>query len=202
MALEGHGRMHRKCSGCGVAAPAFRCKNCVMGPLFCQTCLVMRHALNPLHIVEVCSFYFLLVSSIKYAVSALEWYFFEKTTLKNIGLHAQLGNHINHNCPTWEPSHREFVIIHTNSIHEVTVNFCWHDTSKHNIQLLRLGWWPTMPLNPKTCATLDCLKQFQFLNLQGKLISCSYYKSLHYLTDNMELNEIPVSITMIFLYLT
>ena len=121
--------------------------------------------------------------------------------LKNLGLCIQLGNHINCNCPTLEPSHKEFIIINTNGIHEVAINFCQCNATKHNIQLLMLGWWLVMPLNPKTCATTNCLKQFQFLNLQGKLTLYSYYKSLHYLSDKTELNEIPVSIAMVFLYL-
>ena len=127
--------------------------------------------------------------------------FFKKTTLKNLGLHIQLGSHLNHNCLTRELGNKDFIIIHTNGVHEVAVGFCQCDATKHNIQLLRLGWWPAILYNPKTCVTLNCLKLFKFLNLQGKLTSYSYYKSLHYLMDNTGLKAIPVSTMSNFLYL-
>ena len=160
--------MHQKCTGCGVTAPAFRCRDCVMGPLFCQSCLLVHHTLCLLHIAEVHIFHLLwFIYCVNYADSVSQCWngtFFEKIMLKNLGLCIQLGNHINHNCPTQEPGHKEFIIIviDTNGIHEVAIDFCQCNATKHNIQLLRLGWWPATPLNPKMCATMNCLNSFNF----------------------------------------
>jgi hypothetical protein len=59
MALEGRGAFYTSCSGCRVPMPRYRCKDCMVGPLWCKSCLVERHDQSPLHIVEVCYLVFL-----------------------------------------------------------------------------------------------------------------------------------------------
>lgn len=53
MALEGRGLHYRGCSGCKAPMPRFRCKDCMLGPLWCRTCLIERHDSSPLHNVQV-----------------------------------------------------------------------------------------------------------------------------------------------------
>jgi hypothetical protein len=53
MTLEGRGSFHSFCAGCRAPMPRYRCKDCMVGPLWCQTCLVERHDQSPLHLVEV-----------------------------------------------------------------------------------------------------------------------------------------------------
>lgn len=55
MELEGRGRFQGECASCGEAQPAYHCKDCTHGALWCKGCIVLKHRLNPLHIVEVCS---------------------------------------------------------------------------------------------------------------------------------------------------
>jgi hypothetical protein len=67
MCLEGRGRYERSCAGCNTPFPNFRCKDCTHGALWCQVCLVKRHAQSPLHVIEVCEvsivyFYLFLIN--------------------------------------------------------------------------------------------------------------------------------------------
>lgn len=58
---------------------------------------------------------------------------------------------------------------------------------------MRIGWYPATPLEPQTCATIEVLRLFHMLNLQGKLPAFAFYKSLELVTDNTGLLEVPVS---------
>ena len=53
MSLEGRGVFYSSCAGCQLSMPRYRCKDCTLGPLWCQVCLVKRHGELPLHLVEV-----------------------------------------------------------------------------------------------------------------------------------------------------
>lgn len=87
-------------------------------------------------------------------------------------------------------------MLHTNGIHIVHIMFCRCSTAiPWHVQLLRIGWFPATPIKPQTCATMECLRQFQYLNLQGKLTAYSYYRSLEYMTDSTGLNLPPVCIS-------
>lgn len=110
-----------------------------------------------------------------------------------MGLRIQLGHRIGDRCPTREPGHKSFTIIHINGIHQVNVDFCRCVDVPHYRQLLAIGWWPATPLEPRSCATIDVLRHFQVLNLQGKLTAFSFYRTLEYLTDNARLESLPVS---------
>ena len=105
----------------------------------------------------------------------------------------QLGHAPGRYCLTSKEGNKDFVVIHTNGIHTVHLQFCRCTDVPWHIQLLRIGWYPATPLKPQTCATLDALRQFHFLNLQGKLTGYSYYRSLEYMSDNTGLNPPPVS---------
>lgn len=119
--------------------------------------------------------------------------FFERQTLQALGLSVQLGHQPHRYCPRSEAGHKNFAIIHTNGIHNVTVNYCRCKEISHRQQLLRFGWYPATPLEPQTCATIEVLRLFHFLNLQGKLPAYAFYKSLELATDNTGLLKVPVS---------
>lgn len=119
--------------------------------------------------------------------------FFERETLQNLGLSVQLAHAPHSYCPRSEPGHKNFVIIHTNGIHKVTVNYCRCNEVSHRQQLMRFGWYPATPLEPQTCATIEVLRLFHLLNLQGKLPAYAFYKSLELVTDNTGLLAVPVS---------
>lgn len=85
------------------------------------------------------------------------------------------------------------MVIHTNGIHMVDINYCrCHSVPRHK-QLLRIGWWPATPTNPKTCTTMECLRQFHLLNLKANVTTFGYYGALAHMTDNLGVEKIPVS---------
>lgn len=120
--------------------------------------------------------------------------FFQRTSLKELGLRVQLGHPPGQFCHTRDKGRDDFTVVHTNGIHLVQVDWCRCEGVEHHTQLLRIGWWPATPLQPQSCATLEVLRQFHVLNLQGKLTGFSFYRSLEFLTDNTGLRKLPVSL--------
>jgi hypothetical protein len=53
MILEGRGPFHDLCADCRAPNPLYKCKECTLGPLWCQLCMLKRHSQLPLHLVEV-----------------------------------------------------------------------------------------------------------------------------------------------------
>jgi len=88
-------------------------------------------------------------------------------------------------CSNLKPCHSKFIILHTNSIHEVSVNFCscTRTISKYH-QLLCHGLFPATQENPRTCASFSLLQQLQMLSLTSKCSMYDYYRALERLTDN------------------
>lgn len=124
---------------------------------------------------ELC--FILLCNHILLTVQLKQWtgLFFGRTTLKKLGLRIQLGHAPGRYCTSFVEGNKDFVVIHTNGIHTVQFEFCGCTDVPAHIQLLRISWYPATPLQPQTCATLDALRQFHFLNLQGKTTGYSYY---------------------------
>jgi CxC2 like cysteine cluster associated with KDZ transposases len=108
--------------------------------------------------------------------------------LKDLGLRVQLG-HLDLCCANPQPGHKDFIVIHTNGIHCVTVDFCDCDQRvSPRLQLLRRRWFPVTVHYPQTCCTFHVLEQYHTLTLTGKLSGYDFYKSLEHLTDNTGLN--------------
>lgn len=101
-------------------------------------------------------------------------------------------------CIFGQEVHKEFVVLHTNSIHRDNINSCGcsaPDTPKLDIykQLLRAGLYPATPFEPQTCGTFAVMQQFHLLNLQGKVSAYHFYQTLQFLTDNTGTTKTPVS---------
>ncbi|KAF8142331.1 hypothetical protein K438DRAFT_1472477, partial [Mycena galopus ATCC 62051] len=106
----------------------YRCEECAGGLLLCRECCVDTHAEHPLHVIY-------------------EWnnVFFAKTSLQIVALRIQLGHAPRETCGNPQPGHTGFVVLHTNGIHTVNVDFCGCDSLRRPdpyIQLLRAGWYP------------------------------------------------------------
>jgi hypothetical protein len=127
--------------------------------------------------------------------------FFQRTSLCDLGLRVQLGHAFRHPCPTRLAANATFRVIHSNGIHHVAVDQCrCHGVLLYK-QLLRIGWWPASPLDPRSAATFEVLRHFQLLNLQGKVTGYSFYQTLAYQTDNTGLNLPPVSSSRILAFI-
>ncbi|KAJ8518637.1 hypothetical protein ONZ45_g4299 [Pleurotus djamor] len=143
-----------------------------------QSCCISSHVEQPLHRIE-------------------QWNskFFKSTSLQAAGLRIQLGHPPSSPCPV-QTTINDFVVLHTNGIHIVTLSFCACDQrSKHGTsmqQLLRRQWFPATFEQPHTCATFSLLQHFQLQTLQGKTTSYDYYSAVRLLTDNSGITTIPM----------
>ncbi|KAJ7846652.1 hypothetical protein B0H13DRAFT_1646562, partial [Mycena leptocephala] len=173
MRLDGWGHANRDwCPGCFAPNPTVRCRDCHGGAIYCEDCVVRRHLENPLHRVY-------------------KWMpggFFEKTPLAALGLRVQLGHPVGKRCTGAEPGNKNFVVLHTNGIHQVNVDFCGCTNSLNaggqEIQLLRFGWFPATHECPRTAATLTVLDQFHQETIQAKTTMYDFYGVLEKLTNN------------------
>lgn len=116
--------------------------------------------------------------------------YFEKISLKAMGLRVQLG-HVNTPCVLPVAGHQDFIVLHTNGLHYVAVDFCGcNERIPHRQQLLRSEWFPATVYQPQTCATFRLLDLFHIVTLTGKLSAHEFYRSLEHLTDNLDI-KIP-----------
>ncbi|KAG1843694.1 hypothetical protein C8R48DRAFT_618502 [Suillus tomentosus] len=158
------------CCQCDVSAPAqFRCDDCCDMQLYCQNCIVVNHLRSPTHRIK-------------------EWTgsFFQATSLKKLGLRIQLGHAIGENCILPRKAFNDdFVLIDTNGIHEIALDFCACETSRtHTRQLLRMGWFPSTSVDPRTTATFRVLQHYQILSFESKASAYEFYHSLVRISDN------------------
>lgn len=112
--------------------------------------------------------------------------FFESSSLKTLGLRVQLGHPIGQPCILPQPAfNNDFVLIDTNGLHELGLDFCGCETSETHVkQLLRHGWFPSTPTDPRTAATFRLLHYYQILSFESKASAYEFYHSLVRLTDN------------------
>lgn len=104
-----------------------------------------------------------------------------RTSLKVMGLWVQFGHPPGERCINPERGREAFVVLHHNSIHKVTVNFCGIGcdnrvkAGNNNTQLLRGRWYPASEEQPQMCMTLLALEQFHIQSLQAKITMYDYY---------------------------
>ncbi|KAG6916283.1 hypothetical protein DXG01_007524 [Tephrocybe rancida] len=145
--------------------PFYRCKDCV-DPL-------EDHRSQPFHCIK-------------------EWNgsFFKAASLKDVGLSIPLGHTRGTPCLNWEAG--EIVILHTNGIHTVAVEFCsCTQAVPRNVQLLRSQLFPATIVFPRTAATFALLESFQLLSFMSKASAFEFYQTLARLTDNTGLTQLP-----------
>ncbi|KAG1740907.1 hypothetical protein EDB19DRAFT_1895242 [Suillus lakei] len=148
-------------------------RDCYGPDILCKYCCLSRQAHHPLHIIK-------------------KWNgtFFEHTTLADIGLRVQLG-HKGMPCLCPQRGHNSFIIIHTNGIHRVNIDFCGcHQQVSHHQQLLHCEWYPATLYYPQSACTKQVLEFFLILMWSSKVSGYKFYTSLEQLTDNTHL-KIP-----------
>ncbi|KAJ7825744.1 hypothetical protein B0H14DRAFT_3088554 [Mycena olivaceomarginata] len=84
------------------------------------------------------------------------------------------------------PAHKNFMVIHTNGMHKVGVDFCGCVDEEI---LLRHSWFPATAKEPETCSTFRVLDMFHTMTLQGKVTTYDFYSGLEKLTDNSGLRK-------------
>ncbi|KAJ6487280.1 hypothetical protein C8R47DRAFT_1216473 [Mycena vitilis] len=159
------------CKGKSELPPLMRCRDCFGDVLYCEACIVARHHENPLHRTQ-----------------KWEGRFFVKKTLGDLKMRIQVGHTFPERCMVPHAAKTDFVILHTNGIHEVNVDYCGcgaaFDAGAPEVQLLRAGFFPATHERPQTCATLAVLEKFHQDTLQSKMTMYDFYGVLEKLTDN------------------
>ncbi|KAI6119465.1 hypothetical protein EV401DRAFT_2071463 [Pisolithus croceorrhizus] len=167
--LEGRGRISDVCGGCGTLDPRFRCEDCFGVAMYCQDCVVGKHCQHLLHHLE-------------YWTGS----YFERRSLRDLGLRIQLGHRAGDRCYRPRPAARDdFTIIHSNGVHSVKLDFCGCESAEAPFQqLLRIHWFPASSEKPRTAATFNVLEQFHLLSFESKVSAFEFYQSLSRISDN------------------
>ncbi|KAF7974583.1 hypothetical protein HWV62_11966, partial [Athelia sp. TMB] len=147
----------------------YRCRDCFSGELYCHRCTMLLHSRNPLHRIQ-------------------KWngMFFERVSLKSLGLRVQLGHSVGDTCSNPVPSYdNTFTVIDIQGIHQIHLDYCGCETAQaRTVQLLRASWYPATTSAPRTAATFRVLEHFQILTFESKASGFALYNTLARLTDN------------------
>lgn len=109
-----------------------------------------------------------------------------------MGLVIQL-NHSSMICESPSSAHDHLLVLHTNGIHEVTLQYCGCTRSiPHHLQLLRRGLYPASQITIRTAATFELLRQLHMLALTTKSNTYDFYRALEKLTVNTGI-DVPTS---------
>ncbi|KAJ3965399.1 hypothetical protein EV361DRAFT_810748, partial [Lentinula raphanica] len=130
--------------------PGVSCVDCFLRQLTCATCCVRSHRDRPLD-----------------SIKRWNGLFFEDTSLQDLGLRIQLGHADGSICPNPSPGPSDFVVIHTNKIHRVSIDFCHCPLSVMRPQweqLMLNEWLPATTDRPRTACTFRALEQFHMLS--------------------------------------
>ncbi|KAK0500188.1 hypothetical protein EDD18DRAFT_1068493, partial [Armillaria luteobubalina] len=110
--------------------------------------------------------------------------FFEKVTLRDLGLHIQLGPHTSSCCLNPWQGPADFTVLHVNSVHQITINFCW---CEHRVaswkQLIQVELFLATMDQPRTCTSFLLLEQFQVLLGSGKMLAYEFHQGLSHMTN-------------------
>ncbi|KIJ11640.1 hypothetical protein PAXINDRAFT_164080 [Paxillus involutus ATCC 200175] len=141
--------------------------------MFCNLCILSYHQCNPLHHIK-------------------QWNgtFFEHRSLKDLGLRIQLGHPVGEKC-CWPRgiANDDFVVIHSNGVQNVNLDFCGCKTAEMlTRQLFHMCWFPASSDKPCTAATFTLLEQYHLLSFESKVSAYEYYHALAHLSDNMTLS--------------
>ncbi|KAH7905404.1 hypothetical protein BJ138DRAFT_1230024 [Hygrophoropsis aurantiaca] len=173
--LEGRGGHTEESCQCGQEGARYRCKDCYGIELFCQACTVQRHSVNPFHRVE-------------------EWTgrFFQRQTLKSLGLRIQLNHSPADKCYHKQPANGDdFVVIDVHGIHEIGLDFCGCPGAPVRWkQLIRARLFGATVTDPRSAATFAVVEHFQLLSLESKVSAYEFYHSVARRTDNTGLSPI------------
>ncbi|KAL0578101.1 hypothetical protein V5O48_003880 [Marasmius crinis-equi] len=167
--------------------PTIRCRECFLQDLVCAKCCVRRHWDNPYHHVEV------RVFSPRHSLNiGLTWKqhwtgsLFERTSLAILGLVMQL-NHVSGQCSKPVKCYQHLLVIHTNGIHRVNIQFCGcHKAIPQHLQLLRRRLYPTNIKKGRisTVMTFQYLESLQIHTLTTKGSIHDFYRAAERLSDN------------------
>ncbi|KAL0577210.1 hypothetical protein V5O48_004776 [Marasmius crinis-equi] len=169
--LEGRGHSETACNSCGGSEGAvYRCRSCCDEVLYCQDCMLDRHQDRPLDHIEM-------------------WngFFFERKTLKSMGLIFQLAHPAKTTCRFPRRCREGFVVVDVDCIQEVNIQFCMcqerTQIGDYFQQLMRRSLFAATVEEPHTAFTFRSLEFFHTLTLTGKVSSYDFYNTIERRTD-------------------
>ncbi|KAG8216255.1 hypothetical protein J3R82DRAFT_8298 [Butyriboletus roseoflavus] len=125
------------CIRCQKHDRVYHCEDCFSSELHCHNCIVKLHVSLPLHRVKV---HTRCQSNNTALTIPQEWSstFFIQIPLKSLGLHVQLGHPASQSCirPLPAGTNDDFVVINTNGVHEVGLDFCGCETAQSQMKQL------------------------------------------------------------------
>ncbi|KAI0073201.1 hypothetical protein K474DRAFT_1722408 [Panus rudis PR-1116 ss-1] len=160
------------CVNCNAEEARFRCLDCICARLQCETCMLSRHSMLPLHRIQV-----------------YNEHYFERISLTDMGLVVQLG-HGGDMCANPIAGPKDFLVCDITGMHSVCIQYCHCYREAENgvlprwVQLMRAGWLPATSQYPRTAFTFHVLDTFENLTLQGKTNQYDFYKALERITDS------------------
>ena len=163
---------------------------------FCANLALSKPIVTTLYIESRYVFQVFIVLPLDHSLQRWNGTYFEKMTLRNVGLTIQL-NHASEPCPLPVKGPADFVVFDSTGIHRVSLNFCGcrkstRENITRRIQLLRNRWFPATSEKPKTVFTFSVLRIFHQLTLQSKVSIYDYYHTILRLTDPYELDKMTV----------
>jgi hypothetical protein len=162
----------------------YRCRECFLADLVCSSCCVKRHRMHPFHRIEVSNNVQVFAAWVDARFQSWEGSMFTQVSLKTLGLKVQL-NHASMFCASPIPCHARMLVLHTNGIHDIAVQYCGCTRAiPHHHQLLRRGLYPATQLSVKTCASFELLDLLHKLALTTKSSTYDFYRALEKMTDN------------------
>jgi CxC2 like cysteine cluster associated with KDZ transposases len=208
--LESEASPTTVCTTCKLSIPTsseiWRCKDCFSRPLYCRSCCKAAHARDPFHRVEIWNSTHFTPSWLwrtglslslcpRGACSALHTtpaYVSGIPDADDSTFGAQPGFRMNEDM-------RTLVVVHTNGIHHILVNFCScsaaptsEEPTPDDIQLLRVGLYPASHLDIRTAFTFAVLDDYLLDNLECYTSAFHFFSKLARLTNEVFPRKVKV----------
>ncbi|KAI0348966.1 hypothetical protein OH77DRAFT_1465830 [Trametes cingulata] len=149
----------------------FRCEDCHHVDHQCATCILTAHHDRPFDRLWRWS---------------IELGFWEKQTLADVGYVWHVGHGNGGVCEINASPSRPITILHEHGIMELPVKFCQClGADPEPAQLLKHGCWPATWKTPSTAITLNTMRTYHGLELQGQLNVHDYIAHLRRMTDGV-----------------
>lgn len=175
-----HEDVGTSCS-CGREPAPYKCEECFHSRMLCKACILSTHIQHPFHHIG-------------------EWSgtHFKRTSLSSIGAVICVG-HRGEKCRNRLPGPgRKTVIVHTNGIHHVCIEYCRCDDVPEAIQLARSQLFPATMERPETAFTFAVLNDFHMHSLTSKKSALDYVDALQKHTSAAFPQQTAVSMGYLF----
>ncbi|KAG1842059.1 hypothetical protein F4604DRAFT_1884809 [Suillus subluteus] len=143
-------RLEGRCNRLAAQSCLGVCRDCLGSEIYCSPCILLAHKWNG--------------------------QYFERISLKTLGLRIQLGHTTGQICLNPRRAFNDdFVVVDTH----------WHTrTQSHIQQLLQISWFPSTTSDPKTAATFRVLEHYHLLSFESKVSAFEFYNALSWMSDN------------------